>query len=221
MPALIGFDPADTLTLQKVMGDARLCIDSALREAFDDNDRFQTRLTKYFGSEESNTHAVMKVINSMKLVIDGGLYHVQRDMTGHDTTGTGRTETGRSTHFPSTAIQFGGSAARQVRTARMQGTIVYEGKRVNIIEATEQYTADNGPLDIKVFDAYFALPYKSLDAQSQVQVFLHELSHLAGGTVDVDAPAGYEWKGVQYCISIKKSAHNAENYGMFLQSYIT
>jgi len=220
MPALIGFDPVDTLAIQKVISDARLCLDSALREAFDDNDRFQTRLAKYFGTDESNIHAVMKVINSMKLVVDGGLYHVQRELTGHDTTGTGRTETGLAVHFKSEEIQFGGTAARRVRTARIQGTLFYEGKRVNVIEATEQWTADNGPLDMKFFDAYFDLPYKAFDAQSQVQVFLHELSHMAGGTVDVDAPAGYEWPGVQYCISIKKAAHNAENYGMFLASYL-
>jgi len=216
MPSFIGFDPGETAKLQQALGDARLCLDSALREAFDDNDRFQTRLTKYFGKDEYefDSHAIMKAINSMKLVVDSGVYLVKR---GGDKGNT----SAEASHLKQQMINFGGTAARQVRTARLQGTSVYEGKRVNVVEAIMDYASNYGAAPIEIFDQYFALPYKSLDAQSQVQVFIHELSHMAAGTVDVDPPACYEWSGVQYCIANGKAPANAENYGMFLQSYIT
>jgi len=214
MPAFVGFDPIETNLIQRVISDAGLCIDSALREAFEDNDRFQTRLEKYFSTSESDSHAVMKAVNSMKLLLDTNAYYVQRGGNLPDANAGAE-------HLGQQIINFGGSAARQVRTARLQGTTMYRRKRVNVFEAVMRDAARKGAMKMELYDEYFALPYKSLDAQSQLQVFLHELSHVAAGTLDIDEPACYEFSGVQYCKSIDKAAVNAENYGMFLQSYIT
>ena len=214
MPAFVGFDPTEAQLIQRVILDARLCLEATLREAFDDYDRFSTRMAKYFSTSGSDSHAVMKAINSMKLVLDTNTYYVKR---GGNDPGTNAA----ADHFKQDVINFGGSAARQVRTARLQGTVVYKHKRVNVIESIMDHAAANGAVEMELFDDLFQLPYKSADAQSQVQVFLHELSHVAAGTIDVDEPTCYEFSGVQYCKSINKAAINAENYGMFLQSYIT
>lgn len=213
MPTMIGFSSSELSQLQSAALDARMCIDYALKEVFSDNDGFASRMGRYFSSSEAASHAVMKTVNSMKLVIDSGVYHVKR---GGDKTGINA----EAEHIPQSSISFGGTPARQARTARLQGTAFYEGKRVNVVEGMMDHTSKNPSAEMELFDDYFDKPYKLKDTQSQVQIYLHELSHVAAGTLDIDAPKCYGMPGIEYCKSNGKSASNAENYGMFLQSYL-
>ena len=213
MPTISGFSDTEAESVRGAMLVAKLCIEAALKEAFFDDGGFSSRIGKYFGSNEAGTHAIMKTINSMKLLIETDVYCVKRGGDIEDSNA-------KADHFTTQSIVFGGSDARQARTARLQGTMMYEGKRVNHVESVMTDAPKNGAFEMELFDNFFGLPYMLQDSQSQIETFLHELSHVAAGTKDVDAPSCYGWGGVQYCKSIKKGTENAESYGMFLQSYI-
>jgi hypothetical protein len=213
MPTMTGFSDSELKLVRSAALDARLCLDAALNEVFFDNGRFASRMGNYFSSSEATNHSVMKTVNSMKIIIGSGVYTVKRG-------GDNSRVSAEAENFPQDTISFGGTAARIARTARLQGTTIYEGKRVNVVEGIMEDTSAYGAAKMELFDAYFGMPYKLRDAQSQVQAFLHELSHVAAGTLDIDAPACYGMSGVNYCKLSGKSAYNAENYGMFLQSYL-
>lgn len=70
-----------------------------------------------------------------------------------------------------------------------------------------------GALPMTIGPPFFGEPDFSLTDQSQVQTFLHELSHHAAGTVDL----GYGMAGVQACVvqGPLVAVRNAENVGFF------
>lgn len=217
MPKINGFGYFEKRKIKSTILDARACIDKALREAFNNNDRFQNRVMEFFGTPtggvEAGNHHIMKTINSMKLVIDSDVYTIENG-GGKDGTNA------EALNFQQGTVSFKGNAQKQARTARFQGTRFYAGKMVNVIEAAFDYSGSGGALPITLFHEYFKLPYKIGKARSQVETFLHELSHTSAGTHDVDAPMCYGYQGVVHCKMLGKGALNAETYGMFLQSYL-
>ena len=216
MAKIEGFSFFEKMKIKDAMKDARKCLDKALIEAFDRNNTFQTRISIYFGDgpggASATHHAVMKTLNSMKLCIDTDAYIIRRGSNSDANAG--------ANSWMSDAVNFRGSDQKKARATRYQGTMIYEGKQVNVLEAQLAFASEYGSSPLNIYDNYFHLPYKQLDNQSQVECFLHELSHTAAGTIDVDAPKCYGFSGVLYCKDIGKAAHNAENYGMFLQSYL-
>ena len=213
MPRMSGFGFFEKRKINSAVLDAKTCLNKALTEAFGNNDAFQKRADKYFGGSEAQMHLIMKTINSMKVLIGSDSYRIVR---GGDQDGTNA----EAENIPQREIKFKGSAEKKARTALHQGTAIYAGKVVNVVEAITQYASANAAPEITLYDLYFKLPYKLGDNQSQVETFLHELSHTAAGTHDVDAPKCYGYNGVVYCRGINKGASNAESYGMFLQSYL-
>lgn len=217
MPSITGFGFFEKIRVDFAIRDARKCLDDALSEAFNNNNKFQSRVGKYFsggdGGTNATNHLVMKTINSMKLLIDSDTYNVIRGGFEEDTNAA-------VDSLPQKSSAFKGSSEKRARATRYQGTCIYEGKLMNVLEGITDYANRFSRPEVTLFDEFFLLPYKKQNEQSQVQTFLHELSHVAAGTLDVDAPKCYEYKGVQYCMKIGKAAQNAENYGMFLQSYL-
>jgi Lysine-specific metallo-endopeptidase len=218
MATLEGFGFFEKRAVRKAMMDGGRALDKALAEAFSNNDAFLKRMDDYFGAGgggvESSSHLVMKTINSMKLTIDSDIYRIMR--AGADPTTNADME-----NVPQREVKFKGTAQKKARTTRWQGTTdFYVGEEINVLEAIMRYANASAKPIMRLFDLFFNLPYKRLDAQSQVETFLHELSHMAAGTHDVDAPKCYGYNGVMYCKSAGKGAMNAESYGMFLQSYI-
>lgn len=217
MPTITGFGYFEKHKVKDAIKDARKCLDRALEEAFGNNTNFQSRVGKYFsngaGGTDATNHLIMKTINSMKLMIDSDSYVILR---GGFEDGTNA----EADHISQISHKFKGSAEKRARTVRFQGTCIYEGKLMNVIEGITSYASKIARPELLFYDDYFHLPYKKQNRQSQVETFLHELSHTAAGTVDVDAPNCYEYSGVQYCMKVGKAAQNAENYGMFLQSYL-
>lgn len=217
MAKINGFGFFEKQKLKHAMKDAGKCLDKALTEAFGQTDKFQSRVDEFFGGSDvrnqHTTHLIMKTINSMKILIDSDTYVVER---GENKPGTNA----EAQNFQQKSITFGGSSFRKARTSRYQGTVIYEGKMINSLEAAMNYGEAHAKLKVTMFDNYFELPYKIKNAQSQLETFLHELSHTAAGTHDVDAPKCYGYNGVLYCKQNGKAATNAENYGMFLQSYV-
>lgn len=217
MAKMKGFSFFEKRKVRSAAHEAESCLSKALAEAFGNNDGFQRRVEKYFGTSvggrEATMHSVMKTINSMKVVVSSDIYKVAR---GGDQDGTNA----EAENLPQMVHQFKGDLKKKARTARYQGTRLYAGKIMNVVEATMDYAGKYAQLEITLFDEYFKLPYKIGNAQSQVETFLHELSHTAAGTLDVDAPRCYGFEGVLYCKQAGKANLNAENYGMFLQSYL-
>lgn len=75
---------------------------------------------------------------------------------------------------------------------------------------------------MKLGQRFFTLPEISLSTQSQVETFLHELSHHAAATLD-DKTGGecYDWSGITRLKGLGplRAVRNAENIGFFLTRY--
>ena len=217
MAQLIGFGIDEERIVRNAMLDSRRALEASLNEAFHDNDMFLRRVEKYFGfgegGQDATTHLVMKTINSMKVAIDMDFYEVVHGGDRHGTNAAAE-------NLPQRKVTFGGTVKRMARTSRLRGTVIYHGKVVNSLEAILSFSSKNRKVKVTLYDLFFRLPYKQKKSQSQVETFLHELSHSAAGTHDVDSPKCYGHNGVLYCKSVGKGAMNAESYGMFLQSYL-
>lgn len=81
---------------------------------------------------------------------------------------------------------------------------------------------DNPTFPMRLGARFFTLPESSLTAQSQVETFLHELSHHAAATID-DNTSGecYGQTGVDRLKGLGpgRAVRNAENVGWFLMRY--
>src|SRR5262249_1761657 len=141
MPKLKGFSIGERIRMGSVIHDAKYCINAALKEAFRNNDGFMGRVDKYFGSDgggsEATSHAVMKTINAMKLAVDSDLYHIRKG--GVD---------GNANAEMATVLQqnvtFNGNKKKDAKNARLQGTYVYSGRPINILEAMMLLSSRNG-----------------------------------------------------------------------------
>src|ERR1044071_1305472 len=49
---------------------------------------------------------------------------------------------------------------------------------------------------------FFRMPFATIDVQSQVETFMHELAHFAAGVIDYNPPQCYDLAGVNYCRSV-------------------
>lgn len=218
MPKLEGFGFFEKRTVRHAISEGERALDKALAEAFKDNDKFLKRVDAYFGAGQggmdATTHLVMKTLSSMKVTYDMDIYRV---LKGGDNPGTNAD----AENIPQRDIGFKGSAQKKARTARWQGTTLYQGRPVNAIEAAANVAGSYRLLEVRLYDLFFQMPSKKHHEQSQIETFLHELSHVAAGTHDVDAPRCYGYSGVLHARRVGKGAMNAESYGMFLQSYLT
>jgi hypothetical protein len=81
---------------------------------------------------------------------------------------------------------------------------------------------DNPTFPMRLGARFFNLPSISLSEQSQVETFLHELSHHAAATID-DKNGGecYGWTGVTRLKGLgpARAVRNAENVGFLLARY--
>lgn len=213
MPIFSGCSADQTIRLQTAIQFAKQSIDDALEMAHSDNKAFNIRMGKYFsglgsaGGWGNVTSLVMKTISSMKLTIDSSLYKV--------TVISNQPANKALTNAACASWMQDGNAS-----GRMQGTMIHNNQRVNVLEAQMQFAQTKGPSVLSVYPLFFGLTFLMKDSQCQVQSFLHELSHCAAGTLDVDAPACYGIQGVRYCMGKGKSAQNAENIAMFLTSLL-
>lgn len=96
----------------------------------------------------------------------------------------------------------------------------------NVQDKLDEYLASSSPvigaMPMKLGAPFFAMPFTSLTEQSQVQTFLHELSHHAAATID-DQNGGecYGQTGVTRLKGLgpERAVRNAENVGWFLVRY--
>lgn len=222
MPNFQGFSGPEMERMKKVIAVAKHCIHKAQDEAFADYKQFIRRTHKYFdlksaaGGAEAANHQIMKAVSSMRLMIETDMYNVIKGGDGGNTNADMRTVIG--VH----RTKFSGDKKDIAVQARNQGTMMlYEGKRINAYEARLMIFQQQGTgAPMNFYSGFFKLPAALNDQQSQVEVFLHELSHGAAATEDVDSPSCYGFQGVQYCKRNGTSTVNAENYGFYLQSYI-
>jgi hypothetical protein len=220
MPKYKGFSFKEKWKMGSVISDAKYCIHFAQKEAFKDYKGFIKRADKYFdlrksaGGAEAATHLIMKTVSSMRLTIDSDMYVI---IKGGD---AGNTNADMMTISQEQVNMGGGDRRWQAKQSRLQGTIMYAGKPINMLEARMISFGQKGSAPMTLYKGFFALSHKLNDQQSQVETFLHELSHGAAGTHDVDEPKCYGMQGVDFCKKQGSATRNAENYGFFLQSYL-
>jgi hypothetical protein len=94
-----------------------------------------------------------------------------------------------------------------------------------VTNLVDEYRSGAGVADMmpmRLGDRFFAMPFKSLTEQSQVETFLHELSHHAAGTLD-DTNGGecYGTVGVNRLKGLGplRAVRNAENVGWFCTNW--
>lgn len=82
-------------------------------------------------------------------------------------------------------------------------------------------SAANARLNIEIMPAFFELPYRGKDQDTQVETLIHEMSHHAANTDDekVLGVTCYGLMGVKAARLAGKASNNAENYGYFLSSF--
>ena len=212
MPNYIGFSADQKLRMETAADWAKGCLDAALSVVFEDNDLFRGRLGKYITALGSGqkwgdiSSLVMKTICSMKIVIDSDLYKVQLEPQANS---------------PNTNAAMCSWKQDMTAQGRMLGTMQFDGKRMNVLEAQMGFVAKSGASKLSVYPLFFKLPFYAPETQCQVQSFLHELSHCAAGTVDyTDGGINpYGMTGVRACMRRGKSAQNAENISMFLATF--
>lgn len=96
-----------------------------------------------------------------------------------------------------------------------------ESSSKSVLQFTEE-ASNFEALPMQLGPLFFNMPRISLSEQSQVETFLHELSHFGAGTVDQDAGGKcYGWDG---CVRAKGqgplfAVRNAENVGFLLTRY--
>ena len=93
---------------------------------------------------------------------------------------------------------------------------------VSIYERVKEWLKNHPAMPMTVRPQMLTMPLINIIEQTQVETFLHELSHFAAGTEDIDEPDCYDLAGVAYC-KAKGSAvaiTNAENVGFFLTDFV-
>lgn len=98
---------------------------------------------------------------------------------------------------------------------------MYQDQRDQIHEQVKNWLETNPAMPMTIRPQFFDMPFISDRDQSQVETFLHELSHFAAGTIDYKKPLCYGMTGVTYCknAGVTQAVRNAENVGFFLTSY--
>lgn len=209
MPSFVGFSSKQQKVLQKIHVEAVRCLEAAVSSIGDST--YMMRYSKYFGNASSSTgswgnsasSSVNQTINAMYVAVKENNYVVNNEGKSNST-----------------------NADMAHLTSNIGRGVVYEGKAMTILEANDLARASElggNKLPMGIYSRFFSkLKLFKLDKQSQIQVYLHELSHHAGGTIDVDLGGGriaYGFEGVKQARNIGKGHLNAENFGMFLQSY--
>lgn len=213
MPTISGCSSDEEIRLITAKQFASDCIDKALDMSYSSNDSFNQKMSKYFsglgsaGGWGNVTSSVMKTINSMKIAIESNTYTIS-------------VISNQPVNKSTTNAACASWQMDLNSSGRLQGTMQYSGQTVNVLEAQMDFSAKNGPSRMSIYPLFFDLPFFAKDTQCQVQSFLHELSHCAAGTLDVDAPACYGMTGVKHCMKTGTSAMNAENVAMFLTSIL-
>lgn len=213
MPKFKDFSMSKKREMKQYHKEAKRCLDRALALAFDDNDLFTTKMKKYFAAPtpqlwSRTSSLVMKTINSMKLAIDTDLYTVFFKEQEEEGTNASMESVTQDDHDSIDPLEWG--------TYKLSS-----GKRINVLEAMHMVTR-NKKLPMTIYPQFFKLPKHSIDEQSRLQTYLHELSHFAAGTVDykgMGVRSPYGMSGIQACMVAGHSAENAENIAMFLATF--
>lgn len=97
----------------------------------------------------------------------------------------------------------------------------YRSSNLSVVDAGITRVS-GGALVMRLGSNLWTMPFKSLTEQSQVETFIHELSHHAAGTID-DKNGGecYGLTGVNRLKAAgpARAVRNAENVGFFCMSY--
>ena len=92
----------------------------------------------------------------------------------------------------------------------------------NLVDEYRSQLGNGDMMPMRLGDNFFSMDYISLSGQSQVETFLHELSHHAAGTID-DTNGGpcYEMVGIRRLKGLgpTRAVRNAENVGFFCVRY--
>ncbi len=222
MPTFQGFDVKQLEDVKRAHRSAKTILLSVIDMLVSERGmlRFETAFAAYFGlgsalvTSEARSMA-MKIINAMLIEIRNENYVVKYGGASPD-------ENARMTHIPADAL---GLVSPDMQTGLNASYGLSLSGTPNVIEGAQAIaaTASSNPLEMEIFDDFFALPFLVKRQQCQVQVYLHELSHHAGGTQDLPIPGDpglkcYHFEGVSRAKELgpKTAVWNAESISMFV-----
>jgi hypothetical protein len=222
VPTFQGFDTKQLADVQRAHRSAKTILLSIIDMLMSDHGmaRFETAFAAFFGLGSKQitsdaTSMAMKIINAMLIEIKNDNYIVKY---GGDSPG----ENADMTHIKPDAL---GLIPTDLQTGlNAQFGLSLRGTP-NVIEGVQAIAAAAGAstLDMQLFDEFFKLPFLVKRQQCQVQVYLHELSHHAGGTQDLPMPGKpgescYEFTGVMKAKELgpRTAVWNAESISMFV-----
>jgi hypothetical protein len=197
------FDPAQTIVINNVYKSARLGLEKCVKAAGTDPWRraFGAVMgTASGGGLKAAEDTLAKSISNMFMRVATVSFKVIYDAS-----------------LPANAemTSFAGVAPEDVT-----GTVdAWRSSNQNFTLSSGKSGSEGGQMTMRIGPALFAMPFVSLSVQSQVETFLHELSHHAAGTID-DKNGGecYEWVGVTRLKGVgpARAVRNAENVGFFV-----
>jgi hypothetical protein len=197
-----GFSAGDQITIQKVYKSARLGLEKCVASA--GSGEWRTRFNAWMGVAtggdlKSAETTLQKSISNMFMRVGTVSFKVLYDAT-----------------LPANAemTSFAGKSPEEVTNE--VDAFRSQNKDWNL--GSGKSGTEGGMMTMRIGPALFAMPFRSLSVQSQVETFLHELSHHAAGTID-DKNGGecYELVGVTRLKGLgpARAVRNAENVGFF------
>jgi hypothetical protein len=199
MPTYSNFDTREKSIMTQVVHRAGEALASALAAYIQDDQRFRTKFKTWFGK---TTPAAIEDVRTTLTLMNGELEHDNYSIALGAASGN---ENANVLHF--TRVYLHG---------RSPVGAIWQANKDN---AADKKSA---PLPMTIRPKLLTMPLIDQTQQSQVETFLHELSHFAAGVIDYSPPNCYDVVGTTYCSnqSVDVAVRNAENVGFFVQSFL-
>lgn len=197
MPKYEGFDPKTEKIAKQILTKAEEALTKAQTTYVETENLFRKNFNTWFG--KTTKASIEDVVYSLALM-GGEIQHNNY------------------------TIQLGAADGSEIANVLAFDRKYLHGRDpVDAIWRANKEDADSGNPSPMIFrPRMLKLPFVDQTSDSQVQTFLHELSHFAAGTIDYDAPNCYGIAGTKYCIGkgVDIAVRNAENVGFFIQSFL-
>jgi len=197
MAKFVNFSAAQRPIVDKVYRTSRLALEKAVTDI--GSDRYRRSFTACFGGGsvsdiKAGEQILEKTLRAMFMRIATLSFSIEFDGA-------------MAANENANMLSFGGSAVEDV---------------TNLVDSYRSGSGNAAMMPMKLGTNFFNMTFLSLSEQSQVETFLHELSHHAAGTID-DKNGGecYTMVGVNRLKGLgpARATRNAENVGFFLARY--
>ena len=189
------FSADQQVTVDKVYRASRLTLERAVKDF--DSTKFRQTFAEVMGAgagARAAEEVLKKELTNMFMRIGTLSFSVEYDA-------------GLGAHTNANMLSFAGASPDEV---------------TNTVDSYRSGAGVADMMPMKLGPPFFAMPYSSLTQQSQIETFIHELSHHAAGAID-DTNGGecYGQTGVTRLMGLgaARAVRNAENIGWFCMRY--